>query len=69
MRCAKSLATQCATYLETIDEQAEELKVKEKISSTKGKCLMRLENGRKEESYVILEIRLKRLFGLLKVLA
>ena len=37
MRCAKSLATQCATYLETIDEQAEELKVKEKNFLNKGK--------------------------------
>ena len=33
----QEFATQCATYLETIDEQAEELKVKEKNFLNKGK--------------------------------
>ena len=44
----QEFATQCATYLETIEKQADELKVK--ISSTEEECLMRLEKGRKEES-------------------
>ena len=39
----QEFATQCTTYLEMIDKQAEEFKAKKKNSSTKEKCSMKLE--------------------------
>ena len=43
----QEFATQCATYLETIDKQAEELKVKEKNFLNKGKVFDEVGEGKK----------------------